>query len=58
MSTSTDPSATSDATAVDATESQAPAPAPLQDDLDFSDVQLNERQPEACSMEEGCERCQ
>lgn len=56
MSTPTDPSATTEA--VDATASQASAPAPLLDDLDFSDVQLNERQPEACSMEEGCERCQ
>lgn len=56
MSTPDDPSATTDS--VDATASQVPTPAPLQDDLDFSDVQLGERQPEACSMEEGCERCQ
>jgi hypothetical protein len=33
-------------------------PTPLEDDLDFGDVALGERQPEACSMEEGCERCQ
>lgn len=58
MSTPTDPSATTDATAGDATATQAPAPAPLQDDLDFGDEQLGERQGAACSMEEGCESCQ
>ena len=58
MSTPTDPSATTDATAADATANPSPTPAPLQDDLDLGNVQLNERQPDACSMEEGCERCQ
>lgn len=56
MSTPTDPFVTTEA--FDAPASQAPAPVPLQDDLDFSDVQLGERQGAACSMEEGCESCQ
>ena len=56
MSTPTDPSVPTEA--VDSTKSQTPAPAPLLDDLDFGDEQLGERQGEACSMEEGCERCQ
>lgn len=38
-------------------QNTAPTP-PLDDDLDFGDVTLGERQPDACSMEEDCERCQ
>lgn len=34
-------------------------PAPTSDpDDDFADVELGERQPEVCSMEEGCTSCQ
>jgi len=43
----------------DETANQSAAPTPLaDDDLDVSDVALGERQLAACSMEEGCERCQ
>jgi|GEM_PF-5942442 hypothetical protein len=48
-----------DPTATDATNnSQTPEPLPPEDDLDFGDVELGERQPDACSMEEGCDSCQ
>lgn len=55
----TDPTTTPPATAADATNnSQTPEPLPPEDDLDFGDVELGERQPDACSMEEGCDSCQ
>jgi hypothetical protein len=41
-----------------APDGTSPKPEPLQDDLDLGDMQLGDRQGEACSMEEGCERCQ
>ena len=58
MSTPIDPASQTDASAAEASESPAPQPALLEDDLDLSDVQLGERQGATCSMEEGCESCQ
>lgn len=42
----------------DQTTNQTARVTPLEDDLDFGDVKLEQRQGAACSMEEGCESCQ
>ena len=34
------------------------APEALVEDDDFGDVELGERQPEVCTMDEGCTTCQ
>ena len=35
-----------------------PKPQPLTPEDDFENEFLNDRQPEACSMDEGCTSCQ
>jgi len=47
---------TSDPPSTTATTNETTSP--LVDDLDLADTELGERQPEACSMEEGCSSCQ
>lgn len=51
------PSSTTDESLAQVAVATSAAPE-IADDLDLMDVPLGERQPEACSMEEGCERCQ
>lgn len=49
---------TSTSTPPEAVPAEPPAPPSLKDDLGLDDTPLGERQADACSMEEGCERCQ
>jgi len=53
------PSSTTDESAAQVASSTSASDAlAVVDDLDLMDVPLGERQTDACSMEEGCERCQ